>query len=112
MGNRRVQSLHGRAARRRLAPGLRDERNSKNGCPQPQRRDPTMKLLSTLMVSCALSLAALAPSAALADDTNQIAMDQLPKPVRETIQREAQGGRVDEVSKISDDGHLFKAEIK
>lgn len=74
------------------------------------------KYVRTLLVPVAIAAAApLTISAtAYADDKEEASLDQIPKPTRDAIEREAQaqGGRVEGVRKLSDDGRLFKADIK
>jgi len=65
-------------------------------------------LLASLAVAATVPLAATV----YADDKTDLSMDQVPKAARETIQHEAQGGKVEDVKKLTDDGHLFVAEIK
>jgi hypothetical protein len=72
--------------------------------------------LRTLLVSAAVATAApltIYPTA-YAGDKEEASLDQIPKATRDAIEREAQaqGGRVESVKRLSDDGRLFKAEIK
>jgi hypothetical protein len=46
------------------------------------------------------------------DEAATVTLNQLPAATRETIQTRAQGGKIDEIEKLSDDNRLFKAEIK
>ena len=68
----------------------------------------SFRSLAGAALGCAL--AASAASAAFADET-KVPLDQLPGAVRDTVTKEATGGKIDEVKKVSDDGKLFKAEI-
>ncbi|HKQ70621.1 MAG TPA: hypothetical protein VJT73_14845 [Polyangiaceae bacterium] len=70
-----------------------------------------MKRLAILLAAATLALGPTTTKPAHADD-KEIPMDQLPPSTRETIAREAQGGKVDKVDKLSDDGRLYKADIK
>lgn len=71
-----------------------------------------MKLIPKAVATFLLGAAVLgAPGSAFADG-KKVPMDQLPAPTRDAITREATGGKVDKVERVSDDGRLFKAEIK
>jgi hypothetical protein len=67
-------------------------------------------VLST--VALGLGVLAVAPARADADECRQrVELNDLPAPVRTTIDQQAQGGKTDELAKLSDDGSLYKAEI-
>jgi hypothetical protein len=69
-----------------------------------------MKRLFTSLAGAALGCA-LATSAAFADET-KVPLEQLPAGVRDTVTKEATGGKIEAVKKVSDDGKLFKADIE
>ncbi len=76
-----------------------------------------MKRPWILLTAASLSLGSVLPTSSTSaddreDDEEEVTMDQLPQPVRATVEREAQGGRVAEVERLTDNGRLFKAEIK
>jgi hypothetical protein len=72
-----------------------------------------MKHIAALFIPAAVALGSFPSGVAHADDADtKVNIDQLPKPTRDTIEKKAQGGQLEEVDKLSDDGHLFKAEIK
>ncbi len=75
-----------------------------------------MKGTWILFTVAGLSLGGVLPSTTAWADTKkdevEVPMAQLPEPVRTTVEREAQGGHVDGVDRLTDDARLFKAEIK
>jgi len=70
-----------------------------------------MKIRAAMLIPAAIALGSVS-SLAFADDSETVKMEQLPAATRETIQSRAQGGKVEEIAKLSDDNRLFKAEIK
>jgi hypothetical protein len=72
-----------------------------------------MRRLVLALIPSIIAAGSLSTLTALADDADsKINMDQLPAPARSTIEARAQGGRVEEIAKLSDDNRLFKAEVK
>ena len=65
------------------------------------------------MVALGVGLGVAAPIAAYADSADtKVPMEKLPEAVQQTVQQRAQGADVKEVARLSDDGKLYKAEIK
>jgi hypothetical protein len=78
-----------------------------------------MKTLSRIILGLALAAPVAVASAARADDKTsssdnkqEVTMDQLPKPVKSTVQREGKGKSVESMTKSTDSNGTVAYEIK
>ena len=73
-----------------------------------------MRYLVAVLIAVAFLSASLAPSPALAGKNGEkVTMDQVPAPVKATIEKEAKGAGVADITKESENGRTYyEAQIK